>query len=233
MDIRAPGDIRAHGSLDPRAPLVLDTRELARQPGAERRVRRSVPAPAGLGTDVLGVPESTEIELELRLESVMEGIFISGTARTRAAGECVRCLDRVERDLEVDVQELYVYPESDAGEDEAQRLEDGLADLEPVVRDAVVLALPFQPVCRGDCPGLCVRCGARLADEPDHRHEGEVDPRWAALAPLRQTAGEARDGAERDGTKLDGAGLAEAGKDQEHRGSGGQRNAGESGPTKE
>jgi uncharacterized protein len=51
---------------------------------------------------------------------------------------------------------------------------------------AVVLALPFQPVCQDDCPGLCTECGARLADDPDHRHEAAVDPRWAALQQLNE-----------------------------------------------
>jgi uncharacterized protein len=49
-----------------------------------------------------------------------------------------------------------------------------------------VLALPFQPVCQDDCPGLCPDCGARLADDPDHTHEAPVDPRWGALAELTQ-----------------------------------------------
>ena len=65
-------------------------------------------------------------------------------------------------------------------------LQDDLVDLEPLLRDAVVLALPFQPLCRPDCPGLCAECGARLSDDPDHRHEAPVDPRWAALAELQQ-----------------------------------------------
>jgi uncharacterized protein len=52
-----------------------------------------------------------------------------------------------------------------------------------VLRDVVVPALPFQPVCRDDCPGLCSQCGARLADDPEHEHD-VVDPRWAALQGL-------------------------------------------------
>jgi uncharacterized protein len=97
----------------------------------------------------------------------------------------VRCLDPVELDLEVDLQELYYYPDiarkrSDEEED-VLSLEGDLLDLEPSVRDAVVLALPFQPLCAVDCPGLCATCGARLAEEPTHRHE-VVDTRWAALA---------------------------------------------------
>ena len=69
---------------------------------------------------------------------------------------------------------------------ELPELEGDLIDLEPVLRDAVVLALPLRPLCRDDCPGLCAECGARLADDPDHGHE-TVDPRWAALQGLMNT----------------------------------------------
>ena len=172
-------------SLDPRSPLVLDTTELGRRPGSMREVRRTVPAPADLGTEVIGVPEGSDLELELRLESVMEGVLVSGTARGRAAGECVRCLDDVELDVTADVQELFTYPGKapEGDEDDLRELEGDLIDIEPVLRDAVVPALPFQPVCSPDCPGLCSECGARLADDPEHHHD-VVDPRWAALQGL-------------------------------------------------
>jgi uncharacterized protein len=172
-------------SLDPRSPLVLDTHQLGRRPGSMRRVRRTVPAPGDLGTEVIGVPEGSDLGLDLRLEAVMEGVLVSGTARGRAVGECVRCLDDVEQTLEVELQELYVYPGRAPEGDEEDRYElDGdLLDVEPVLRDAVVLALPFQPVCSPDCPGLCSTCGARLADDPGHHHDA-VDLRWAALQGL-------------------------------------------------
>lgn len=172
-------------SLDRRSPLVLDTLELGRRPGSMRRVQRTVAAPADLGTEVIGVREGSDVELDLRLEAVMEGVLVSGTARSKASGECVRCLDDVERQLEVDVQELFIYPgKSPEGEDEdLHELEGDLLDLETVLRDAVVLALPFQPVCSDECPGLCSQCGARLADDPEHQHD-IVDPRWAALQTL-------------------------------------------------
>jgi uncharacterized protein len=172
--------------LDARAPLVVDTRDLGRRAGEMRPLRRTVPAPANLGIDVIGVPEGSDIELDLRLESVVEGVLVSGTARARLAGECVRCLDPVTSEVEVPIQELYHYPDQRPGpddDDETARIEGDLLDLEPVLRDAVVLALPFQPVCRDDCPGLCGVCGARLADDPGHGHE-EHDPRWAALHGL-------------------------------------------------
>jgi uncharacterized protein len=176
-------------SLDPRAPLVLDTRELGRRSGSQRELSRTVPAPADLGIEVLQVPEGSPVELDLRLEAVMEGVLVTGTARASLVGECVRCLEPITDELDVTFQELYVYedhalPEEE--DDEVSMLQDDLVDLEPLLRDAVVLALPFQPVCQDDCPGLCPDCGARLADDPDHTHEAPVDPRWGALAELTQ-----------------------------------------------
>jgi uncharacterized protein len=180
-------------SLDPRSPFVLDTHELGRRPGSMRTLQRTVAAPDDLGTEVIGVPAGSDLQLDLRLEAVMEGVLVSGTARGLAAGECVRCLDDLERELEVTFQELFAYPDTRSSahahqqgadeDEELHELEGDLLDLEPVVRDAVVLALPFQPVCSPDCPGLCSECGARLADDPGHMHDS-TDPRWAALQTL-------------------------------------------------
>lgn len=183
--------------LDHRNPLVIDTHELGRRPGALQRLTRTVDAPRDLGIQgVIGVPEGTPVELDLRLESVMEGVLVTGTARATAEGECVRCLEPLRLEVEADFQEMFSYPDADDrgrpvaepgddAEDDEDRLfvEDGLIDLEAVLRDAVVLALPMQPVCREDCPGLCAECGARLADDPDHHHDA-VDIRWAALQGL-------------------------------------------------
>jgi uncharacterized protein len=204
--------------LDHRNPLVFDTHELGRRPGALQRLNRAVDAPKDFGIQgVIGVPEGAPVELELRLESVMEGVLVTGTARARSEGECVRCLEPLELELEADFQEMFSYPDADdrgrvkaepaddAEEDEDRLLlEDGLFDLEPVLRDAVVLALPMQPVCQEDCPGLCAECGARLADDPDHHHDA-VDIRWAALQGLADSL-EAGDKDEMNG--------AEAGVDE-------------------
>ncbi len=184
-------------SLDPRAPLVLDTRELGRRPGSQREVTRTVPAPAELGIEVLRVPEGSQVDLDLRLEAVMEGVLVTGTATAGLEGECVRCLEEIDDDVEVTFQELFVYDDQghvqpDEAEDSGvSRLEDDLLDLEPLLRDAVVLALPFQPLCEDDCPGLCTECGARLRDDPDHAHEDPIDPRWAGLVALQDAQQEA------------------------------------------
>jgi uncharacterized protein len=179
---------------DPRSPFVVNTHDLGRRPGSMRTHELSLPAPADLGTELLGVPEGSPVSVELRLEAVMEGVLASGWARASLSGECARCLEPFDDEIDVDFQELYVYPESDAEDDEAQRLDGELLDLEPAVRDAVVLALPFQPVCQPDCEGLCPDCGARLLDDPGHAHHEDVDPRWAALSALKTDGDSATDG---------------------------------------
>ena len=189
--------------LDPRSPFVINTHELGRRPGSMQTLQLSAPAPADLGIELLGVPEGSPVELDLRLEAVMEGVLASGRARVTLTGECARCLEPIEDDLEVELQELYVYPESDAEEDEASRMDGELFDLEPVLRDSVVLALPFQPVCQPDCEGLCPECGVRLLDHPGHAHEESIDPRWAGLSALTSA------------TPTDEAGHIQAGEDEE------------------
>lgn len=181
-----------HTHLDPRSPLVVDTSQLPRAPGAMRHISRVVAAPAGLGSALIAVPEGADLGLELRLESVTEGVLVSGAVTGVAHGECARCLRPVSEELEVTIQELFAYPDSTtdatAEEDEVGRLRGELIDLEPAVRDAVVLALPSSPLCREDCPGLCPRCGAHWDDLPaDHHHEEQIDPRWAALKKLTLT----------------------------------------------
>jgi len=166
---------------DPRSGLVLDTHELGRRVGAMKTIQRVAEAPAGIGMDVIGVPPSSPVDLELRLESVVEGVLVTGTAVVQLQGQCARCLEQISYDEEVDLQELYLYPDKEPDDDEASRLEADLIDLEPLLRDTVVLDLPFTPLCRPDCAGLCLDCGANLNMDPDHRHDDHVDPRWAAL----------------------------------------------------
>jgi uncharacterized protein len=182
---------RHRSGADPRSPFVFDVRELGRRPGALRTYRRSVPAPAGIGTEVIGVSEGAPLNVDVRLESVTEGVLVTGTvtgSRGTVRGECGRCLEPIADELAVDICELFAYPDSatdeTTSEDEVHRIEIDHLDIEPVVRDAVVLDLPWTPLCRPDCLGLCATCGERLSDLPaGHAHE-QIDPRWAALAGI-------------------------------------------------
>lgn len=177
--------------LDPRSPMVLDTNLVGRRAGSMHELTRQIGAPEDFGTDVIAVPTGDPLVVDVRLESVVEGVLVTGSVRGTATGACVRCLERV--DLEVDgrFQELFAYTDRrshhrEVGDDEAEMelvIEDGLIDLEATLRDTVVPALPFQPVCRPDCPGLCSTCGQPLAEDPEHRHD-VIDPRWAALTAI-------------------------------------------------
>jgi uncharacterized protein len=153
---------------------------------------RVVPAPEPVGTEVIAIAPGQPVEVELRMESVVEGVLATGSAESTATGVCVRCLDVVDLEVDVRFQELFAYVDRaahhhDVGvgqdDDDVHELEGDLMDLEDVLRDAVVTALPFQPLCRDGCPGLCSECGARLADDPDHQHD-VIDPRWSVLADL-------------------------------------------------
>ncbi|MEO6789509.1 MAG: YceD family protein [Ornithinibacter sp.] len=179
--------------LDPRSPMVLDTKLVGRRPGTMHELTRDVGAPSDFGTDVMRVEEGESLHLDIRLESVLEGVLVTGSVTGTATGACVRCLDPVALEVGGSFQELFVYADrhahhrevGDEDAEEERRVEDGYLNLEPLLRDTVVPALPFQPVCRPDCPGLCSECGQPLAEDPEHQHD-TIDPRWAALSALAE-----------------------------------------------
>jgi uncharacterized protein len=191
----------------PRGALVFDMRSLGRQPGSARTRKLTVPAPADLRLELIGVPEGAAAELDLRFEAVAEGVLVTGSVTAPLTGECARCLAPVTSSVTASFTELYLYPpgrpqgtgqarngrhhqdrsdrydeHEEQDHDEERYLDGDLLDLEPAFRDAVVLALPMSPLCRDDCPGLCVECGVPLADAgPGHGHEDQPDPRWVGL----------------------------------------------------
>lgn len=164
--------------------LVFDIRELGRRTAAIHTVTRTALAPDEMGIGMIGVPPGSPIQLELRFESVVEGVLVTGTAEVNLHGVCARCLQPIEFTELVDLMELFLYPGKEPDDKEASRIEGDEIDLEPVVRDAVVLDLPFTPVCRTDCAGLCPQCGQDLNQDPGHTHGNGVDPRWARLDDL-------------------------------------------------
>lgn len=189
-----------HDRADARSPLVFDIRSLGRRPGAMREHRRSVPAPAGLSLDLIGVPEGAPLALDIRLESVTEGVLVTGTVTGQLVGECGRCLEPITDEVAVELCELFAYPDSATDEtteeDEVHRVDGDVVDIEPVVRDAVVLGLPWTPLCKADCAGLCPTCGQKLDELPAGHTHDQLDPRWASLAAFK-------DAAHGDGTAAD------------------------------
>ncbi|HRY10257.1 MAG: DUF177 domain-containing protein [Actinobacteria bacterium] len=170
------------------APFVVDVRLLIGKPGAYQRVDLTEPAGAGVSTPVVVVAVDCPVTAHVMLESVREGILVTGDAVATGDAVCSRCLDPVRVPLRADLQELYAWTEAEAEVDDlgerGPHLDGELLDLRPAIRDGLILDMPAAPLCDPDCPGLCAQCGARLADDPDHHHD-TTDPRWAALSALK------------------------------------------------
>lgn len=176
----------------------LNTYELPRRAGEMKEYQLDITTKEKVGVDLISVPAGDVIEVDARLESVTEGVLLSADVYAIAKGECIRCLDPVEIVVERKIQELYNYPPADGkgakkkaaavedldGEDELMMEGDDI-DLEPPIRDAIVLSLPINPLCTPDCLGLCPDCGEKWADLPaDHMHQLK-DARWASLESLK------------------------------------------------
>ncbi len=168
-------------------PMVLEINRLGRRPGAMVTLRDTVPNPARIGLDLIGIDAGAPLERDLQIQSVSEGVLVTGTVSAPTAGECARCLAPVAGRVEITLTELFAYPESateaTTEEDEVGHVVDDTIDLEQPIIDAVGLELPLSPLCTPDCPGLCPECGVALATQPGHHHDS-IDPRWAKLAGM-------------------------------------------------
>ena len=164
-----------------KTPYVVNVRDLLHRPGEMREHELSIPLTEDMGEGLVAVRAGDSIDVDVRLESVHEGVLVSAEVSATADGECGRCLTDISLPVEVEFQELFAYSSGEAFEYEVQ---DDHVDLESLIRDAVVLALPFQPVCRPDCPGLDPETGLRIEEHPELGERVQHDPRWAALAGL-------------------------------------------------
>jgi uncharacterized protein len=175
-------------ALEASSEYVINTHDLSRSAGSSKQYELSLTPMKDFTNGAVAIDEKDLVEVSVLLESVIDGILTTGTAQAIASGECSRCLDPVRIDLIGDIADLYAYSDKDIRTDEADEvriLQGDLLDLEPAVRDALVLAMPLRPLCNDMCLGLCGQCGIRLDDEPDHVHE-VIDPRWARLTELKK-----------------------------------------------
>ncbi|HEX7426127.1 MAG TPA: DUF177 domain-containing protein [Mycobacterium sp.] len=174
-----------------RSPLVINIARLGRRPGSMLTIRETVPSPSRIGVELAAIDAGAPLDLDLRVESVSEGVLVTGTVSAPTTGECARCLTPVTGHVEIDLTELFAYPDSateaTTEADEVGHVVDSTIDLEQPIVDAVGLALPFSPLCGPECQGLCPQCGIPMATaEPGHRHE-QIDPRWSKLASMLET----------------------------------------------
>jgi uncharacterized protein len=136
-----------------------------------------------MGQGAATVPAGEVVELNLRLESVHDGILATGEVDSTALADCSRCLEPLKLAVEVDFQELFAYS---LEQEDDFLVQDEKIDLEQAITDAVVLSLPFKPVCSEDCLGLCSECGVKMAEDPEHVHQAQNDSRWSELESFRK-----------------------------------------------
>jgi uncharacterized protein len=163
--------------------FVIAVNDLTRRPGQMNEIDLKIDLEVPMGQGAATVPAGESIDLSLRLESVHEGILATGEVDTEATADCSRCLEPLKLAVEVDFQELFAYS---LEQEDDFLVQDEKIDLEQAITDAVVLSLPFKPVCSEDCLGLCSECGAKLADDPNHSHEAQIDSRWSELESFRK-----------------------------------------------
>lgn len=191
-----------------KSPFIYNTHDLPRRPGEMREVRLVIDLHEPLGFEVMAIAQDEPIDIEMKLESVAEGVLVTANVLSEAVGECGRCLDEVVFDIDENFVELFEYAEDprqarkkekkksqrakDAeeaekldDEDELRQMDGDEIDLEGPIRDAIILNLPINPLCSPDCLGLCPDCGEKWESLPeDHAHE-VIDARWAGLAGLK------------------------------------------------
>jgi DUF177 domain-containing protein len=166
--------------MSPSSPFRIPVADLLKRSGASRAERVRAPLP-GLGSASAEVPLSEPVEVDITLERVSEGIVVRGTVHARWHAVCSRCLTAVAGEVATHVDELF---ERHPLAGETYLLDEDVVDLEPMVRDALVLDLPTMPLCRPDCAGLCAQCGIDHNVASCDCSTEELDPRWAALRSL-------------------------------------------------
>ena len=171
--------------------MQLSVTDLIGRPGATRRVvttvaRVDIDEPGGTwgpGDDAL----EGDLDLDLALEMLLEGLLIRGAVRFVTVQPCARCLREVRDDRDVEVTELFAQPRRDHQPEPGYEIDPGgTIELDTMLREAVVVSLPVRVLCREDCQGLCPVCGTdRNDDDCGHRPAADPDPRWAVLQALR------------------------------------------------
>lgn len=192
------------------SPWSISVAQIASRAGQSKHVDMDCPAPSGIGDNIIGVSEGSTVHVDGSMDSIADGLVLTGQITAPVHAECIRCLKPINKDWHVDVVAFFPFNADVAGrgsykstqasrdddvdivaeEDESEDtypLSPGsaFADIEALIRDNLVESLPLQPLCQEDCQGLCPQCGINLNDNPDHDHD-LTDIRWAGLEGLRQ-----------------------------------------------
>ena len=174
--------------------LVVNVLDLLRRPGSEKSVA-VVARAADFDFADTRIDDSSDISVDIELESSSTGIVAHGTARAGWKSVCRRCLRPVSGSVDAVIDEAFSRGVHVGSHHHGDSAGDALSETEPIVgdqidftlpvREAVLLAVPEAPLCRNDCPGLCPQCGADRATAKCSCVVETRDERWAALDALR------------------------------------------------
>jgi uncharacterized protein len=195
------------------SPWAIPVAQVGSRPGQSLDIDRDFPAPSGIGDEFYGVAEGSDVHVNARFDSIVDGLIFTATATARVTGECGRCLTEIDRDEEIQLTSFMPYESAAemagkagktggsgaadareetiiAGEEETEDVNPlspggDFANIETLLRDGFTQAIPVTPLCRPDCLGLCPQCGINLNDHPDHVHE-TTDIRLSALEGLKE-----------------------------------------------
>jgi uncharacterized protein len=126
----------------------------------------------------------TELRGSIQLTRTAQGLYAQGRLQARISLDCVRCLTTFDQLLTVDLGDMFHYPPSRAEDLSMSVPEDGILDLNPLIREYLILDIPIQPLCKQDCKGLCAVCGGNLNETVCDHEAVDIDPRMAALKIL-------------------------------------------------
>ncbi len=184
-----------------RSVFLFNTHDLPHRAGEMREYELDLKITEAVGVDLLSVKPGEIIEVDLRIQAVEEGVLATARVIADATGECTRCLKPIIWPIDESFTELYYYEsttskstkkhsfrgkskkdaEIDLEEDELSFLDGDDIDLEPAIRDAIILNLAVNPLCSEDCPGLAEKSGENWAYLSTSQSQTPTDQRWAAL----------------------------------------------------
>ncbi len=162
----------------------VEIAKLRQRSGTRKQVARTA-AVSGATISDAQVPEDQPVAVDFLVEAVGDSVSVTGSVAAQWSSECRRCLDPVTGPIELRVQEMF---EPEPTEGETYPLGSETLDLEPMIRDVIMLELPVAPLCREECPGPVPEAFEVVPSDADGEGEDgepERDPRWAALDGLQ------------------------------------------------
>lgn len=188
------------------SPWAIPVAQVGSRVGQSLEVNKAFPAPSGIGDEFYGIAENSDVKVEARFDSIVDGLIFTATATARVTGECGRCLTPIDRPMTIHLNSFMPYDDPAAqakshgkkkddedviiaGEEESEDINPlspggDFANIETLLRDGFAQNLPVTPLCKPSCKGLCPQCGINLNENPDHVHEVS-DIRFSALADLK------------------------------------------------